>query len=234
MAQKIIDLPGIGEVMLAKRRGTKNLRLSILPDGKVRVCLPAWAPYAAGIKFALSREDWIRRHIQNRQPLVLKHGHLIGKSYRLEFVSQPIFKRTSARLGINSIKITSSLDPLDLAVQKSAAKACERALRLDSEKLLSIRLNQLAAKHGFEYRGFRVKRLASRWGSCSSDGTITLNYFLIQLPWDLIDYVIIHELAHTRHLNHSSEFWGAVERIIPNAKHLRKQIKQYRPVLNPA
>jgi predicted metal-dependent hydrolase len=82
------------------------------------------------------------------------------------------------------------------------------------------------------YHSVKVKRLASRWGSCSSNKVITLNFFLMQLPWPLIDYVLIHELIHTRHMNHSPDFWNDFERIHPGAKNTRNILKQYRPVIN--
>lgn len=233
MAQKIVELPGIGTVTLAKRRGSKNLRLSIQPDGRVRVGLPVWAPYSAGISFALSRADWIRSHTATIQKPMLKHGQRIGKSYRLEFMSVPSANRTQARLGINSITISSNLALEHQLVQNRAAKAAERALKKEAEALLGARLKQLSARHSLPYKSLRIKKLSSRWGSCSSQAVITLNYFLIQLPWNLIDYVIVHELAHTRHLNHSRDFWALVEGIIPDAKGRRRQIKNYRPIILP-
>ena len=71
-----------------------------------------------------------------------------------------------------------------------------------------------------------------RWGSCSSDQMITLSYFLMQLPWDLIDYVILHELAHTKHLNHGPGFWSELEALCPDARARRKSIKEFRPAIN--
>lgn len=233
MAQKIVELPGIGQVILSKRRGAKNLRLSILPNGRVRVSLPVWAPYSAATAFALGRADWIKQNSAGAKGLTLQDGHRIGKSYRLRFVSDPQVKATQARLGINSITVTSYLDFGHADVQERAQKAAERALKKEAESLLGTRLAQFSRKHGLAYREFQTKKLSSRWGSCSSRGVITLNYFLIQLPWRLIDYVIVHELAHTVHLNHSREFWGQVEEIIPDAKIRRREIKKYRPILIP-
>jgi predicted metal-dependent hydrolase len=233
MSQKIVDLPGVGKVLLAKRRGTRSLRLSIQPNGTVRVGLPAWAPYSAGIKFALSRSDWIARHQKDHRPVILKHGHQIGKSHRLQFVSAPSAVQIITRLGSNTITVSSSLGLADLAVQSRAAKACERALRKEAQNLLPQRLSQIADQHGLDYKGTHIKRLLSRWGSCSDSGLITLNYYLVQLPWHLIDYVLLHELIHTRQMNHGREFWELFEQYLPEAKALRKQIKQYRPVLMP-
>lgn len=228
MSQKIIELDDIGPVILSKRRGAKNLRLTILPDGRVRVSMPVWVPYATGINFAKTRKDWIARHT-NASSLLLLDGQRIGKSYRLQF--KPGSSGIQARLGINSITITSVLAPTHHEVQAKAKSAAERALKKEAQHLLSSRLRQLAESKGFKYKGFRVKKLTSRWGSCSSAGDITLNYFLIQLPWRLIDYVILHELAHTIHHDHSPKFWKLVENNLPDYKSLRRELKTYRPII---
>lgn len=233
MAQKTVDIPGIGEVLLVKRRGTKNLRITIQSNGTVRIGLPAWAPYAAAIKFAVGKADWINRHKADNKPHMLRHGHRIGKSYRLKILTEPTQRRVYSRLSTNTITISSPYPAEHASVQESAAKACERALKKEAQRLFGIRLEQLAKKHGYTYKQLRVKRLSSRWGSCSQDKLITLNYYLIQLPWRFIDYVMVHELAHTEYMNHSREFWESVEKIVPDAKTIRREIKRYRPILLP-
>jgi predicted metal-dependent hydrolase len=73
-----------------------------------------------------------------------------------------------------------------------------------------------------------VRHMKSQWGSCSSFGKITLNTALLFLPQEVFDYVIIHELAHRLHRNHSQRFWNAVESVCPNYEELRKQMRKYR------
>ena len=232
MPQKTVWLPDIGEVVLSKRRGSKNIRLSISAAGKVRVGLPAWAPYTAGISFAKSRGEWINQHLDtHKRPLITQNSR-IGKSYRINYVHKPGATKTTTRLGAQSLNITSRLPFGDPVVQAIAAKASERALKKEASQLLPVRLSQIAHKNNFNYKSVKIKKLVSRWGSCSSDKVITLNYFLMQLPWELIDYVITHELVHTKHLNHSLAFWNEFEVVLPNAKQTRKLIKQYRPVIN--
>jgi predicted metal-dependent hydrolase len=99
------------------------------------------------------------------------------------------------------------------------------------ETLLFPRLHQHSKLNGFRYEDIRAKQLTSRWGSCDTNGVISLSIYLAQLPWDLIDYVILHELTHTRHMNHGPEFWRTMESLVPDAKKKRKAIKQFRPTL---
>ena len=232
MAQKSVWLPEVGELILSKRRGSKNIRLSITAAGKVRVGLPAWVPYSAGISFARQRTEWINEHLERQPKLNLNQGHRIGKSYRLQYIHRPELTKTSTRLAANAVIISSHLPLSDSFVQSKAVQASERALKKEAQTLLPQRLEKLARQHGFKYSSIRIKKLISRWGSCTSQKDITLNYFLMQLPWPLVDYVILHELVHTRHLNHSASFWQEFERIYPEAKKFRKQIREYRPVLN--
>ena len=95
---------------------------------------------------------------------------------------------------------------------------------------LPIKLAKLAKQFGYKYNQVRFSHATTRWGSYSSNGTVSLNVGLIQLPDKLIDYVLIHELVHSLHMNHSRAFWQEVERHVPNYKDLKRQIAKYRPL----
>jgi predicted metal-dependent hydrolase len=233
MAVKKIEVPGIGTVKLYKRKGSRSIRLSVSLAGEVRVSLPYWLPYDAGARFALSKVDWIQARLQERTTNSLADGQPIGKSHHLAFISDPITTKVTARVQGQQIRIThpAFLDATDTEVQTIAQRAATRALRLQAERLLPLRLKDLAETHGFAYKSASVKRLSSRWGSCDNEKNIILNLYLIQLPWHLIDYVVLHELTHTRALNHGPDFWEEFEKHLPDAKKLRRQIKQYRPVV---
>ena len=98
-------------------------------------------------------------------------------------------------------------------------------------KLLVSRLEELAAAHGFRYNRVFVKNQKTLWGSCSSQDNINLNISLARLPDELRDYVLIHELVHTRHKNHSPAFWREVDAIVGDSKALRRKLRQYRPAV---
>ena len=91
----------------------------------------------------------------------------------------------------------------------------ERELRARAVRDLPARLRGLAAEHGFAVKAVSVRAQRTRWGSCSPTGRISLNWRLVQLPPDISDYILLHELAHLKHLNHSARFWKEVERICP-------------------
>ena len=116
-------------------------------------------------------------------------------------------------------------------VQVAVEAACLRALRRQATSLLKQRLNQLALTHELAYSHLAIKRMKGRWGSCDQNHNIVLNLFLVQLPWELIDYVILHELTHTKVLRHGEPFWSELEKVVPKARQLRKAIKMYHPAI---
>ncbi len=233
MAIKQIEIPNIGTVMLYKRRGNRSLRLSIGSNGEVRVSMPYWLPYEAGRQFAISKSGWIAIH-RVAKPAALQHGQPIGKAHRLHFQKSYDTARISTRLKNNQVEVTypSHISAEDSGVQAAARTASIRALRKEAEQLLPYRLRQLAERDGFTYRSVGVKQLKSRWGSCSSQKEIVLNLYLMQLPWHLIDYVLFHELTHTKVMQHGPPFWQEMERHVPYAKRLRKEINNYHPMLS--
>ncbi len=97
-----------------------------------------------------------------------------------------------------------------------------------AKKYLIERLNYLAGKHGFTYNRIFIRNQRTRWGSCSSKDNISLNMKLVRLPQELQDYVILHELVHTKHKNHSKKFWQAMDKLVGDSKQFRKQMRKYR------
>jgi hypothetical protein len=94
------------------------------------------------------------------------------------------------------------------------------------QHLLFDRLKELAAQHGFHYGRAGIRNQKSRWGSCSTRNNISLNIQLLALPGHLRDYVILHELVHTEHKNHSKRFWARLDSLVGgSAKSLRKEMR---------
>jgi predicted metal-dependent hydrolase len=104
-------------------------------------------------------------------------------------------------------------------------------LNIDLEKAqacLFNRLNYFAEKYNFSYSRVTFRRQKTRWGSCSSKNNINLNIKLAMLPEHLQDYVILHELVHTKHKNHGNGFWMELDRLTGDAEKLRKEMRKYR------
>jgi predicted metal-dependent hydrolase len=234
MAQKTFALNERTSITIYKRRGNRNLRLSVTASGQVRVSIPAWAPYKTGITFAKARLDWIERHSVEQSQSLLQPGQAIGKAHRLRFSSSPAVLKVSSRVYGSDVIIThpAGLGYEEKSVQQKAEQAAIRALRSQASQLLPQRLAALAKQHGFAYRSVRIKQLKSRWGSCDQQGNIVLNLYLLQLPWECIDYVLLHELTHTNVMQHGPVFWQAMAEVLPSVTERRKTMKNYQPILH--
>lgn len=232
MAGKLLEVPSIGTVRLFKRRGAKSIRLSVTHEGQVRVTMPLWTPYRLGVEFVKQKEAWVTEQLQ-RTSITLQEGARIGKAHRLFFAVDPKRQSVQGRLSGTHVKVLlpHGMPEKHPLAQDVAKKTAERALKLQAEQLLPKRLSDLSATTGLDYNNLTIRKLKRRWGSCSDKKDIVLNYYLMQLPWHLIDYVIIHELIHTEVLNHGPDFWRLFESYLPEAKSLRKEMRQYQPTL---
>ena len=101
-----------------------------------------------------------------------------------------------------------------------------RKERDEIKEKITQRVQYYSLKMDVTYNRVSVRNQKTRWGSCSSKGNLNFNYRLFYLPEELLDYVVVHELAHRLHMNHSKDFWQEVERYFPDYKECRKQLKE--------
>lgn len=235
MNTKDFEITGIGVVKVIKRKGSRSIRLGFDSKGMVRVSVPSWVPFAAGLKFASDRTDWIIQH-KPTSVSIFEDSDKIGKAHHLTLIADHSVKSTQVRQKGSEVivKYPGGLRPEDAAVQAAAERGAKKALLQEGSRLLPQRLSLLAQNHNFKYKSVDVKQLKTKWGSCNQNHEITLNYYLMQLPWNLIDYVLIHELVHTEHLNHSESFWLRFEQALPGAKKIRAELKTFKTAVIPS
>ncbi len=224
---KKVYVESIGsEVTVARRKGTRNLRLSIRSDGQIRLSIPYGLPERHAVKFLDDKSDWIKKHA--KPAIKLSQDMHIGKAHRLRFErTNDDLIRTRIKQNEVIVRVPAKYEISDNEVQSKALQASERALKGEAERLLPQRLEFLSDKYSIKYQSLKVKKLKSRWGSCDNRKNIILNTYLMQLDWKLIDYVILHELTHTEHQHHQSDFWDSLSKICPNYKELRKELKTH-------
>lgn len=105
-----------------------------------------------------------------------------------------------------------------------------KALADQALKIIPARVEYFARIIGVTYGNITIRNQKTRWGSCSSKGNLNFNYQLYYLPDELLDYVVIHELAHRRYMDHSKAFWSEVEKYCPDYRERRQQLKKYKLV----
>lgn len=221
-------------VRFQKRKSSRSIRITIGHSGEVKVSLPAWTPYKVAVAFVQTKQKWISKQQTGKSKHVFAESERIGKAHRLRFTNKSQ-QRISSRVTDTEIivNVPEHHKTSDQDVQAAVTKAATRALKKEADRLLLPRLHSLSRKHGFSYKSARVKLLKTRWGSCSSDKDIALNCFLMQLPWELIDYVLLHELLHTRVMAHGPRFWSELDKYITDLPVKRKTMKNYHPALRP-
>lgn len=230
MPVSVITDDEFGEVTIRRSARSRYIRLTVDARGRVRMSMPLRTPLIVAKTFLHQTRQDVRQNIARiaRQPAMLRHGDLVGKTHRLNIAEAPDFQSKLIGTALH-IGLPPPVSPESDAAQQYIRQACLKALRTQSKAYLTRRLATLAARYGFYYESVRFSNAGTRWGSCSTRGTISLNIWLMQLPFELIDYVIIHELCHTKQMNHSPQFWKLVEEIIPDYRSLRRTLKQSQP-----
>ncbi|MDR1172837.1 MAG: M48 family metallopeptidase, partial [Bacteroidales bacterium] len=213
----------------------KYIRISLKPFGGIQVTVPKRTSMKQAMAFVETKTDWIRRaqtritaH-ENRQTIFTPETVFSTQSRKIQLFP---WKSTQfrAQLSKDALKIfyPHETDIRSEQTQEIIRDYIIRTLRKEAGDYLPQRTEQLAAKHGFTYRGVTVKNVSSRWGSCSAVNHINLNIHLVRLPQHLSDYVILHELVHTVHKNHGDRFWQSLDTVTGGkAKQLAAEMKQY-------
>lgn len=219
-----------GDITIRRSARASQVRIRVAPNGSLRASMPVYAPLFLLKRLIKSSRSELREMIQQAQPLTqYTDGQQIGKSHTI------LFRRGGTRLQVKRSKqkivatIPNSLVINSPAVTRAIREVTVEALRVEAKSYLPRRLQYLAEQHGFTYEKVRFSHASSRWGSCSTTGTISLNIALMKLPFELIDYVLVHELAHTVEMNHSEHFWALVAEADPLYKKHRTALKHETP-----
>jgi len=220
-----------GEIVLRRSARASQVRIRVAPDGRLRASLPLYAPVFLVKRLVKSSRAQLRAMLEEYQgPQGFEHGMQIGKSHTLIIRAGGERKVVIKRHGQQIIvTIPEGSDESSPVIQRSIRDEVIAAYKLEAKSYLPKRLAFLADKHGFSYEKVRFSHASGRWGSCNSNGTISLNIALMKLPFELIDYVLVHELSHTLQMNHSEAFWNLVAQADPHYKVHRRTLKNETP-----
>ena len=168
--------------------------------------------------------------IVRKSPLTSGIKFSISTSGRLQ-MSVPAYTSASLAklfLSRNRKSIKEKL-PLKNPETQRTRDAKKKILMKQAKEYLPYRLEYFAKLYGYKYDKLRFSHANTRWGSCSSNRTISLNIGLMQVPENLRDYVLLHELAHLNHMDHSEAFWQEVKSHDPKYKLHREKLKNFSP-----
>ncbi len=225
----IIHDDEFGKVIIRRSARASQVRLRVGPDGSLRASLPLYAPTFLVKRLIKTSRPQLRELLTQSIPETAYHdGMVIGKSHRLVVQAAPELSVVRKKQDI-IVSLPESLSLKHPTVVKQVREAVIAALRVEAKSYLPKRLQYLSEQRGLHYEKVRFSHASGRWGSCSSKGTISLNIALMKLPFELIDYVIVHELAHTVQMNHSAQFWALVAGGDPDYKIHRRQLRNEAP-----
>lgn len=223
-----------GEITVHKRRGTRSVHIKIGNDGRYQATAPFYTPLIFIKQVINNSRAELRKlaeHTSITQPYI--DGQAVGKNHTISVVPTQMVKKPTTKV-LRERLIVYMPPGVDLGqpeVQQQIRDTVITILRREAKAYLPKQLAALSHEHSFTYERIRFSHASGRWGSCSSGGTISLNIALMKLPDELIRYVLIHELCHTRQMNHSDAFWAEVAALDPHYKLHKRQIAKYTPAV---
>lgn len=188
--------------------------------------------------------SYIRKVVDKMKPRLLKFVE--KKQDKIIFSPQSVFKTFSFVLsisesdltnnyylslkeGVLSISCPTNTDYEDNEVQNKIREMIESALRYEAKRIFPSKVEQLATQFNFEVSGVKINKSRTRWGSCNTKKSINLSYFCMLLPEYLVDFIILHELCHTKEMNHGERFWSLLDSITQGkSKELTKELKSFK------
>lgn len=210
LPSEILSLPG-GPTRVEWRRNARARRISLRIDprgGGVVIVLPTRAGRRAGMALLMSHAEWVSARLK-ALPMAISLGP--GAIIPLHGLPHCIDHRPTARGGV-------WVEGGSLAVSGEAEFLARRVgdfLRAEARRRLAALAAVKAAACGCTVRRVGVRDTRSRWGSCTRDGTLSFSWRLVMAPPFVQDYVVAHEVAHLRHMDHGPRFWALVEELTP-------------------
>jgi predicted metal-dependent hydrolase len=211
----------------------KRLRLTVTPSGLLNVYAPYGADPDRVTHLVREKATWVfrkLREVEDFHPLPRPHKYIsgetflyLGRQYRLKVHAGP---HAPAKLKGKFLHVTVPEKTDAKAVQASV----QRWYRTRANIIFPRYLEQaqvIASRHGIPEPTLSIRQMKTRWGSCTANGRITLNLHLIQTPIHCIEYVIMHELCHLKHHNHSKAFYSLLTRCMPNWEQRKAVIDRF-------
>lgn len=210
--------PPPDDVRFVRRRGTRRYILRVLDDGTLSVTVPWWGSKREARAFVASQQDWIAKQRTRRQSTA---GARWSAGSTVLVDGEPrVLVIVAEGLLLDGVRVASAGDP-----PPAVRDGVQRLLRARARRELPAALLALAARHDITVTRVSVRSQVSRWGSCSRQGSIALNWRLVQTPAWVREYVLLHELMHRRELNHSARFWRHVAAVCPRYVEARRWLR---------
>ncbi len=230
--KQIISDKDFGKIHFVVRRSARNITMRVKEDG-LHVTTPPYRSITALLEAIAPFRERLRNVCSEVKPKPFDLNFSIeAECFRLKLETSPLKNFTvSMRDETVVIACPAHADFTTDRVQTLVKNAVMRAMRKKAEEYLPPLVQYWSSLFDLPYNKVTISKARSRWGSCSSKRDISLSFYLMLLPAHLMDYVILHELAHTREMNHGSKFWELLNQLTDGkALALRKELRMHRPV----
>jgi predicted metal-dependent hydrolase len=206
----------------------RRLAVRVLPGGVVEIVIPRGTRARTVQNFVSRNRQWIERKLDQYRPLDTEgrdglpseiHFAATGRRFAVAHVADGAPTRIDVADGLVRIRG-------DRSRPAAFRHALRRFTMREAHAALGPWLADLSLATGLGYARLEIRRQRTRWGSCSPSGTISLNACLMFQPAPVVNYLLIHELAHTRHMNHSRRFWALVQRLEPRWRELDRALTE--------
>jgi len=227
-ANQRVTISGFEVCWRKSARRKRSLALKVDKQGQVVVMTPLHTSKQDVRRFVQAKRDWISNQLARHETLSLQKElargaslHFLGASLDIKAVIGP---RNLCEQRDNVLYVVSRQSEPGKDYLETRAS---HWLREQAGEMLPQKLQFLSSQTGLSGKGLQIKSYRARWGSCRHDGVIQLNWKLIMAPSEVIDYVLVHELSHLKHFNHSAAFWALVDQHCPEYKQRRQWLKQH-------
>ena len=230
--KQIISDKDFGKIHFVVRRSARNITMRVKEDG-LHVTTPPYRSITALLEAIAPFRERLRNVCSEVKPKPFDLNFSIeAECFRLKLETSPLKNFTvSMRDETVVIACPAHADFTTDRVQTLVKNAVMRAMRKKAEEYLPPLVQYWSSLIDLPYNKVTISKARSRWGSCSSKRDISLSFYLMLLPAHLMDYVILHELAHTREMNHGPKFWELLNQLTDGkALALRKELRMHRPV----
>ena len=211
------------DVTIVRSPRRKRIAFSATPDGELRILAPPGIADAELLRIAeenLPLLNRLRRRAATQLGSRFKPAFTEGEEFFLWGVKYPL--RFSHR-----VTAFDGAFILPAGTPEEVFASLERFYRTALRRYIERRIRDYAARAGLEFDRVRISGADTRWGSCSTSGTISFSWKLAQCPPALIEYVIWHELTHLEEMNHSARFWRKLEAHLPGARARRRELRAF-------
>lgn len=216
-----------------KYKNRKSLQISITSEGKLIVSAPFGLSEERIGDILKSKEDLLKKRLSAYKNYTPPTGFgensgisFLGKNHEINLVENS--KIPKIKIELKDFQIFLSFNPsIPQNLRKDMFEENLKKWILEKAYFeLDQRMKKYSKSTGFLYRSWRLKDQKTRWGSCSSKKNISLNWRIVMAPEKIVDYVIIHELCHLKHLNHSKEYWDLVKKFTPDYLSSKKWLRE--------